>query len=347
MAQISRARAFDRGPSSTASDAPQATHAPSQVGSPRFEGGAQLPVTPPEDKSQCNKHTPREYLHEYDEVAYMEVFVSEVGIWMDCFDAEQHFGQHVPFKALKTPMLLNALLACGVLHLSMTSQKLFEKASIYYDTATSQLLRNLQNPERNTEECATAAVVLNVYEAMTDKPAHRMSHVAGARALIKECGWNAKSSGIGSACFWLNVGMEVLDCLATKLPTTWDPSDWAVDMKFGPEPDETEEGMGGEELWVHRIFYILATVANFQAASPRYQQMSPHAEQMERSSRLCEWQKMKRMCDRWNNACPRSMHPMGYLDPAMGKSESCFPKIWYSFPRCYELNYRTDTENSG
>jgi hypothetical protein len=259
----------------------------------------------------------------------MEVFVDEVGVWMDCFDTQQHFSQEVPFRALKTPMLLNALLACGVLHLSMTDQEQYETASIYYDTATSQLLRNLQNPERNTEECATAAVVLNVYEAMTDKPAHRMSHVAGARALIKECGWNATSSGIGSACFWLNVGMEVLDCLATNLPTTWSPSEWGVDMEFGAEGDEHDDGMGVEEIWVHRILCIVADIANFRASPPHYQDMSPHAEQMERSRRLREWQRMKGVCDDWNNACPRSMHPMGYLNPTKSRSNSCFPKIWY------------------
>ena len=50
-------------------------------------------------------------------------------------------------------------------------------------------------------ECAATAVVLNVYEIMSEKPTQRMSHIAGARALIRECGWNARSTGLGAACF--------------------------------------------------------------------------------------------------------------------------------------------------
>ena len=256
----------------------------------------------------------------------MEVFVNEIAIWMDCFNQEQHFGHHVPFQALKTPMLRNALLACGGLRMSLGEPDHRQTASMYYNTATSQLLRNLQNPERNTAECATAAVVLNTYEAMTHQPAHRMSHVAGARALIKECGWNAASSGVGAACFWLNVGTEVLDCLATNVPTTWDPNDWGVDMEFSGDQNSNEACSDGG-IWVHRMFYIVANVANFRATSPPYEGMSPHAAQMERSSRFGEWQRIKRLCDKWNDGCPRSMHPLGYLDHS-DRTDSCFPKIW-------------------
>ncbi|CAK7211175.1 hypothetical protein SEUCBS140593_001080 [Sporothrix eucalyptigena] len=114
----------------------------------------------------------REYLNSPDEVLFMQVFVEEVGVWMDSLDRDKHFSRIIPFVALKSPMMLNAFLACGVKHLTLVNEAYKdEKALFYYDTATTQLLRSLQNPDRDIVECATTAVVLNVYEIMTTSPA--------------------------------------------------------------------------------------------------------------------------------------------------------------------------------
>lgn len=281
-------------------------------------------MTPPTDKSG-----EREYLNSPEELHFMQVFVSEVGLWMDSLDNQKHFSRLIPYHALKCPMLLNALLACGVKHLTLTQQFSDEKALFYYDTATTQLLRSLQNPERNTAECATTAVVLNVYEIMSEKPTQRMSHIAGARALIRECGWNAKSTGLGAACFWLNVGMELLSCLAFNWQTAWDPETWGVNMDFS-----TDKDTGSEEVWVHRIFYIVAKIANFRASIPKFQEPSPHDEQLRVQARMAEWNRLKGMCEEWDGACPRSMHPFGYVYPAqqVGPTKSLFPNIWCVLP---------------
>ncbi|KAI4867996.1 hypothetical protein F4820DRAFT_171497 [Hypoxylon rubiginosum] len=277
-------------------------------------------MTPSSEKSG-----EREYLNSPEELRFMQVFVSEVGVWMDSLDKEKHFSRMIPYHALKCPMLLNALLACGVKHLTLTQQYSDDKALFYYDTATTQLLRSLQNPERNTAECAATAVVLNVYEIMSEKPTQRMSHIAGARALIRECGWNAKSKGLGAACFWLNVGMELLSCLAFNWQTAWEPDQWGVDMDFS-----TEKDTGNEEIWVHRIFYVVAKIANFRASIPKFQEPSPHDEQVRLQARYAEWQRLKGMCDNWNNSCPRPMHPFGYLYPSQqtGANNSLFPNVW-------------------
>ncbi|KAI8631917.1 hypothetical protein F5Y19DRAFT_463061 [Xylariaceae sp. FL1651] len=276
-------------------------------------------MTPLNDKREC------EYLSSPEEVQFMQVFVSEVGLWMDSLDKEKHFSRLIPYHALKCPMLLNALLACGVKHLTLTQQYSEDKALLYYDTATTQLLQSLRNPDRNTAECAATAVVLNVYEIMSEKPIQRMSHIAGARALIRECGWNAKSSGLGAACFWLNVGMELLSCLAFNWQTAWDPETWGVNMDFN-----TERDAGSEEIWVHRIFYIIAKIANFRASIPKFQEPSPHDEQLRVQARMAEWNRLKGMCEEWDSACPRPMHPFGYVYPAQqtGATKSLFPNIW-------------------
>ncbi|RYP37049.1 hypothetical protein DL767_003112 [Monosporascus sp. MG133] len=294
-------------------------------------------MTPPNERTGG-----REYLNSPEELRFMQVFVSEVGIWMDSLDRDKHFSRMIPYHALKCPMLLNALLACGVKHLTLKEQHSDGKALFYYDTATTQLLRSLQNPDRDTAECAATAVVLNVYEIMSEKPTKRMSHIAGARALIRECGWSARSGGLGAACFWLNVGMELLSCLSFNWQTAWDPDHWGLDIGFlsspslgnnnskGAECEDDWAGadVGNEELWVHRIFYIVAKIANFRASIPKFQEPSPHDEQIRLQARYVEWQRLKNMCDSWNSAVPRTMHPFGYVYPSQTRGKRLFPNIW-------------------
>ncbi|KAH7035800.1 uncharacterized protein B0I36DRAFT_96946 [Microdochium trichocladiopsis] len=274
-------------------------------------------ITPPREKSGDLDH-----ISSPEQLRLMQVFVSEVGVWMDSLDPDKHFSRLVPYHALKCPMLLNALLACGVKYLTLIQQDSDDKALFYYDTATTQLLRSLQNPERNTAECAATAVVLNVYEIMSEKPTQRMSHIAGARALIRECNWNARSTGLGAACFWLNVGMELLSCLAFNWQTAWEPDQWGLEMDLTVET--TEEG------WVHRLFYLVAKIANFRANIPKFQEASPHDEQIRLQARYAEWQRLKHMCDSWHDACPPTMHPLGVILPSQqtGPSKSLFPNVW-------------------
>lgn len=254
----------------------------------------------------------------------MQVFVEEVGLWMDSMDPYKHFSRLLPFDALGEPMLLNAFLACGARHLTLVNPAYHEdKALNYYDTATSILLKSLQNPNRNTVICATTAVILNVYEIMSEKALQRMNHIAGARALIKECGWNAKSVGIGAACFWLNVGMELLSCLHFNWQVAWDPDQWGVDMDFS-----RDAGQGQEEVWTHRMVYIVAKVANFRASVPRYAESTHEAEQNRLQKRYNEWNRLRDWCESWNNSVPRTMHPMGYLYPYQTSTKSAFPEVW-------------------
>ncbi|ROT41890.1 hypothetical protein SODALDRAFT_335846 [Sodiomyces alkalinus F11] len=294
----------------------------------------------------------RDHLNSADEMLYMQIFVQEVAVWMDALDKGKHFSRLIPYLSLKSPMLLNALLACGVKHLALTHPDVQHDKVLhyYYDTATTQLLRSLQNPDRNTAECATTAVVLNAYEIMSEKPGQAvcMNHITGARALIRECGWDARSTGMGAACFWLDVGMEVLSCLAFDWQTSWDPDHWGLDVDVGVDfsafPDTQRElngavaataetgASGQEEEWAQRIFYIVAKVANFRAATPKFPEGNPHDEQVRVTNRLRQWHELKRLCDRWNTSCPRTMRPFGYLYPSQSEPRSSFPHIWLINP---------------
>lgn len=217
-------------------------------------------------------------------------------------------------------MLLNAFLACGARHLTLVNPAYKEdKALNYYDTATRLLLNGLQESDnRDMEICATTAVILNVYEIMSERARQRMNHIAGARALIKECRWDARSTGVGGACFWLNVSMELLSCLHFNWKVGWDPDEWGVDMSF-----ERDGSLSGdEEKWAHKIVYILAKVANFRAT------IGPLDSYANQSKRFEEWRNLHNLCIAWNDAIPRSMHPMAYLYPYQTTHKSAFPEVW-------------------
>jgi hypothetical protein len=327
---------------------------PSSVG-PRFSTPSGL-MTPSSETATGE----RDYLNTDDEIHLMQVFVDEVAIWMDALDKDKHFTNVVPYLALKQPMLFNALLACGAQHLALTGAGDQEKADYYYGLASGELQRCQQERNRDLTECALAAVVLNAYDIMTDNPAQRMQHIASTRALLMECGWDASSGGLGAACFWVNVGMEVLSCLSFGWPTAWDPDQWGLDLEFaslgaassrsgsrsvigsddvwrvargdsqsrmlpGASVMDGAEG-GDEELWVHRIFYIMAKVANFRANTPQFQEPSPHDEQVRLQARFSEWRRLQNMCNAWNSNCPRSMRPYGYSPGP--SATSLFPNVW-------------------
>jgi hypothetical protein len=222
-------------------------------------------------------------------------------------------------------MLYNAFLACGARHLTLVNDAYTdERALHYYNTATSYLLNAIQDKNRDCVMAATTAVILNVYEIMTERALQRMNHIAGARALIKECGWNSRSAGIGAACFWLNISMELLSCLHFNWRVSWSPDEWGLDMDMSNQ----ETGVGKEELWTHRMTYILAKVANFRAALPLIGQESPQTGQIRRQNRMNEWQQLRGLAETWNRCIPRTMHPMAYLESYQTRDRSSFPEVW-------------------
>lgn len=268
-------------------------------------------------------------LSSQEEVLYMQVFVEEVALWMDSMDKEKNFSRNLPFQALREPMLKYALLACGVRHLTLVNPTYPEEHAVkYYAESNKLLLKALQNPDRDTGLCATTATVLNVYEIMSETALQRMNHIAGARALIKECRWDGSSVGVGGSCFWLNVGMELFSCLHFNWGVAWDPDTWNVDMTMNPQLVA-----GNEEDWTHKILWILAKVTNFRSSTPRFQEQSVHAEQMRLQARLQTWLGLKQFADHWDECVPPTMHPMGLVPSYLTRSHSSFPEVFY-IKRC-------------
>ncbi|KAJ5242757.1 transcriptional regulator family: Fungal Specific TF [Penicillium citrinum] len=265
-------------------------------------------------------------LSDPEQIFLLQTFVEEVGPWMESMDQMRHFTQILPYHTVDEPMLLKAFLACGAQHLSVTSASYGnETANRYYEMATQDLMRLIQDPNRDSVLCATAALVLAIYESIPSPSTPKINHTTGSRALIRECGWNAKTPSLGGACFWINICMELLNCLHNSWSLSWDPDTWGVDMNM----DHVHHIAKPEDLWLHRIIYICGKVSDFRVGSQLQQshdETDAHIGQL--NQKLQDWGHLNSWCDQWIKNAPPSMRPLGQIQPWPRNIESVFPTIW-------------------
>lgn len=297
----------------------------------------------------AGKHEYHAFLTDPEQVCLLRTFMEEVGPRMDIMDEMNHvgnisqtlllqlahnvqFSQILPGFAIGEPILLKAFLACGATHLSSVDPSYGdEKAAHYYDAATRDLLNATHDPNRDSVLCATAALALGFSESMPSQSGHSGNHTAGSRALIRECGWTAKTPGLGGACFRISVSAELLNCMRYNWTLSWDPNTWGVNMDM----DHSQATNGSnQDLWHHRILYIFAKVMSFQVSSRQSHGLGDDAA---RAIQLNdnEWITHNRWCEQWAKSIPRSLVPLGHLQPWQTNSKSVFPEVWYV------LNYLT------
>ena len=222
-------------------------------------------------------------------------------------------------------MVKHAFMACGARNLCLTTLDFDKNTALsLYEEASQRILDSVQNPNRNSAICAAAAVVLSVYEVMSPTITNDMNHTAGARALIRECGWDAKTPGIGGSCFWTSVITELLSCLHFNSAMSWDPDAWGVDMNMDAPSSKIA---GDEEFWIYRIVYICAKISNLRS-SACHMQMNHQEANIHLNQRCQEWDKLTDLCERWREAVPRSMAPLSYIP---FPDTSALPQFWYVF----------------
>ena len=266
------------------------------------------------------KQPEKDFLALSEEIQFMQIFVDEIGPWADLFDHEQHFSQSLPYYGLRSNMLLKALLACGARH------SRHKKASDYYDTVWTELFCKMQNAESDKDECAMVAIVLNIYEALCPKTTSRTKHLARSRKLIKECGWNTQSTGIASACFWMNVGLDVLNGYSPKMMSV-DPCSWGLDVSSSASPHDSVSTTSNH-IWFRRILAIFTTIVKFQRGDSSLREFGPQTQRGALETMIAEWLQLKHLCDQWDKACPRTMKPLGYQRASNEGCGSAFPKVW-------------------
>lgn len=210
-----------------------------------------------------------------------------------------------------------------------------------YDEATRALLNAVHDSNRDSVLCAIVAVVLGFSESLTPLSMQHGDHIAGSRALIQECGWTAKTPGLGGACFRISISAELLSCVHHNWTLSWDPDTWGVDIDM----DDVQANIGGNhDVWHHRILYICAKALILGSSLLQSQHLSDHGARADQLNNLFqEWALYTRWCDQWEKLIPRSLVPLGYLQPWQNVSKSVFPEVWYVlFPTIYQALPLTD-----
>lgn len=234
------------------------------------------------------------------------------------------FTQILPLHAIDEPLLLKALVACGARQAFLIDPSYgAEKVLHYYEAANQDLLHAIQDPNRDSVLCATAALLLGIYEMMSSQPLTK--HTAGSRALIRECRWTAKTPSLGGSCFWVSISMEVLHCLNYMCPLSWNPDTWGVDMHM----EQVQPFWKSDDQWLHRIIYICAKIANFRVSAQHLQSLNDPSQNTQFNDAVQEWNHYNAWCEQWANSIPRSMKPLSNIQPWQAESKSTFPKIWY------------------
>ena len=219
--------------------------------------------------------------------------------------------------------------ACGARYFSLVNTHYkVSSAQSYYVSVIRQLLERLQSKDRTREDtsvCAITAVINNVYEMMSETTAlHMQNRIAATRALIQECGWDARSTGLAGACFWFNVGIEVLNCALYNWSVEWDPDLWCFDLGQSEHP--TKKKTRTNVYWVHSIFYVLAKTVNYRATAP--EGLYAYGLGAEDAQRAQVWDHLYRLSIWWRDSTPRTMQPLASSDPEVQSATSCFPSIW-------------------
>ncbi|CAG8088145.1 unnamed protein product [Penicillium salamii] len=274
----------------------------------------------------ADKQESHQYLLDYESVSCLRTFVEEIGPRMDAMDEMNHFSQVLPSLAVGEPLLLKAFVASGAKHRSLHDPSWpVELALAFSQDATEALLSAVHDPSRDSVLCATVALVLGFTASMSPHSMRWETHIAGSRALIRECGWTAKTPGLGGACFRISMSAELLSCLRYNWGLSWNPDTWGVDIDM----EHAQASIGGNnDLWHHRILYICAKVSMLRAS---LRQCRALPDDVARSSQLNnlfqEWALYSRWCDEWEKSIPRSLVPLGYLQPWQTKSKSVFPEV--------------------
>ncbi|KAL4985960.1 hypothetical protein BDW68DRAFT_164195 [Aspergillus falconensis] len=292
-------------------DGPRQTSTPVQPGSNPFFN-TQFPIS----RHIC--------LEDPSELSLMQVFVNQIGPWMDIVDEAKHFTRILPLYAVEQPLLRAVIAACVGCYVSIHLSNEASERVRYYDTAALMLSDSIASLHRDPSLCATAALIIEIAEMLTLGPIEsgmRIRAGNSARSLIRECQWTTRTQGLGGTCSWLSILMELLDCITFRQTVVWDPDTWGIDMGFVVEPSIA----GNEGLWTQRIIYICTKVSDFRSSNIKG---NGNSTRYAEAQRLEQWSLYNEWCDKWSDSIPRSMLPLGNVQPWQRNPQSVFPQVW-------------------
>jgi hypothetical protein len=120
-----------------------------------------------------------------------------------------HFTREVPRRALRNPMLLNAVLALASRHhASMTGQN-EEAASLHHSQCITEVIAALSDSRGYDEELLVTIVLLRVYEELGAEEADGLLHLQGAARLLDTIPMLLQQGGLAAAAAWQALRQDI------------------------------------------------------------------------------------------------------------------------------------------
>ncbi|KAE8354412.1 hypothetical protein BDV28DRAFT_147143 [Aspergillus coremiiformis] len=230
-------------------------------------------------------------------------YVEHLAGWYDLNDAKRHFGDMVPCRARKNPLLLSAILAFAAASQSSSYLKrdLWHLAESYHLESVQALLQLTKSLDGfRTGETLAAICLLRSYEIISQNISCQ-NHLQGSYSLLasRPAG---RETGLLDAGFWNYLREDITVALIEKRSLM-------IEL-----PDEhLPPAIEGDDDLANRVTYLLGKVIN-RCLDRDTSPLEQH-----------EWESLKGKLDTWRTCLPASFEPI--CTPGL-YGERKFPCLW-------------------
>ncbi|KAJ5569501.1 uncharacterized protein N7459_008931 [Penicillium hispanicum] len=240
------------------------------------------------------------------EASLMRCFIQEIAPWADICDPQSHFGTAVPQRALRVPMVLNAIFAFTARHEAILCNCDDWEASSYHGKCLELLITALDQPEHTYDEnLLITVVILRMYEELEHNTDQKF-HLLGSNRLVNLLSRSASSRGLAEATSWQFLRQAIYSSIVQHQPLQLDLRNYERSYTFQREDDAALANM---------IIFHCAHIVQLCHDVPR---------------QLVEedvWRQVSDSVEQWHQNKPITWQPLRYQASSVS-ADRPFPEIW-------------------
>ncbi|KAG8530214.1 uncharacterized protein KY384_004714 [Bacidia gigantensis] len=253
--------------------------------------------------------SPVHKLKSLKEAKLLHHFVAILAPWFDVSDPKRHFATVAPCLAIKSPVLMNAILGISALHISyMADYNLIdsvlyhdsEDAVRYHDLCIESMVPLLNDDNQIKDDALLiTSMILALHEDLVNG-ADSVTHIIGTSLFLPS---TLLSTRLRRAVFWCHLRQEIYAACSQQRPVSIDLARSPLEVSFEPVDDE---------IWAQRAIYICGRVVQWA-----FGEESP----------IALWRDLNHLVEEWDQWRPGSFDPIFYQDrdPSQGRwfPEAC------------------------
>lgn len=221
----------------------------------------------------------------------------------DTCDPERHFSREVPHRALRRPMMLNAIFALSSRHQAILMGNGDTESQKYQDDCLSLLIKALSAPEDTYDEnlLATVVILRNYEELRSTEDNHY--HLAGSNQLLNTISRFSSSGGLGEAASWWSLRQAIYVSLVRHQP---------LEIRLENYDHSAALGLDNDSSTANVAVLIFAKMLRLLYLAE--------------GSDLVYWNRLEQELENWNLLKPSSYRPIFYQEPDFAQDRP-FPVV--------------------